>query len=54
MARRVRPLLAHVGSLLDPKPPVRSLFERDRTAERAEAESAAQAPARSDPRTVTD
>lgn len=28
MARRVRPLLAHVGSLLDPKPPVRSLFER--------------------------
>lgn len=54
MARRVRPLLAHVGSLLDPKPPVRSLFERDRVAQRATAEAAAEAPARSDARVVTD
>ena len=46
MARRIRPLLAHVGSLLDPKPPVHSMFARDprvvdRFAERARAEAAA-------------
>jgi hypothetical protein len=54
VARRVRPLIAQVGSLLDSKPPVRSLFDRDRSAERAKAEAAAQAPARSDPRVVID
>jgi hypothetical protein len=38
MARRIRPLLAHVGSLLDPKPPVRTLFKR------AQAEATAKEP----------
>jgi hypothetical protein len=42
MARRIRPLLAHVGSLLDPKPPVRTMFER------AEAEAAGKEPVRRD------
>lgn len=46
MARRIRPLLAHVGSLLDPKPPVHSMFAReprspDRFVKRAKAQATA-------------
>jgi len=51
--------LAHVGSLLDPQPPVRSLFDRDprsvdRFAERAKAKAAAEEPDRRDIPVVTD
>lgn len=42
VARRVRPLLARVGSLLDPPPPVRTLLAR------AEPEAAAEKPGRRD------
>lgn len=59
MARRILPLLAHVGSLLDPQPPVRSLFDRDprsvdRFAKRAKAKAAAEEPDRRDIPVVTD
>jgi hypothetical protein len=39
---------------LDPPPPVRALFERDRAAENAKAEAAAEAPGSSGARVVTD